>query len=299
MTHHHHHPQLGEKQLGLAFTLNLGFTLIEIIGGLWTNSVAILSDAVHDLGDSLSLGLAWYLQRLSGRSEDEYYSFGYRRFTLLGALINSLILVFGSLLIWREALPRLWHPDPAHAPGMMGLAPLGIVANGLAVWRLQGGKSFNQRTVRLHLLEAAGGWPAVLIGGGVMYLTDWAWIDPLLSLGLSTWVLIHAVRNLRGVLRILLQAVPDGRNPEQLRGQILALEGVEDLHDFHIWTLDGEFEVASLHLRYADAYQAKAVQGLKQRLRQLFTEADIEHLTVKVEAPDEDCSLLPEQQTAS
>lgn len=165
MSSHHHH---ATQNIQLAFFLNLSFTLIEIIGGLWTNSLAILSDALHDLGDSIALGLSWYFAKVSQKPPDERFSYGYQRFSLLGALISSLILVVGSTIILFTAIPRLFHPEPVHVEGMLLLALLGVIINGVAVLKLKGGKTQNERVVMLHLLEDTFGWIAVLIVGGVM-----------------------------------------------------------------------------------------------------------------------------------
>jgi cobalt-zinc-cadmium efflux system protein len=290
-SHHHHHEQ-SQRNLAMAFFLNLGFTVIELIGGWWTNSVAILSDAVHDLGDSLSLGVAWFLQRRAQQGKDAAYSFGYRRFSLLGALINGTVLILGSILVIQEALPRLWTPSAAHAPGMMLLALGGILINGLAFWRLQGGDSLNEKTVRLHLFEDVAGWVAVLVGGGVIYITGWKWIDPLLSLGIATWVLINAVRNLRGVLRILLQAVPSGRDLTQLQTRLLSIEGVDQVHDLHLWSLDGSYEILTLHLVTEQAHSIQELATLKRHIRQSLSQLGIQHATIETEHPDESCTLV-------
>ena len=205
-SHHHHH---GDRNIGIAFFLNLVFTIIEIGGGLLTNSVAILSDALHDLGDSLSLGMAWYFQRLSGKGRDQKYSYGYRRFSLLGALINALILTVGSVYIIIEAVSRLQHPEPAHAFGMIWLAVLGVMVNGAAVLQLKKGISINEEMISLHLLEDVLGWVAVLIGALIMYRFDLPIIDPILSLGIAIFVLYNAFKGLKKTLFIILQAVPD------------------------------------------------------------------------------------------
>ena len=164
-SHAHHHDHHGDvKNIKVAFFLNFGFAIIEIIGGFLTNSVAILSDAVHDLGDSLSLGLAWYFQKYSRKKSDSTYTYGYRRFSLVGALANSLVLIVGSILILTEAIPRIFNPQQAHPQGMMMLAVLGIAVNGVAMLRLRRGKSLNEKVVSLHLMEDVLGWIAVLVG---------------------------------------------------------------------------------------------------------------------------------------
>lgn len=160
-SHSHHH---GTKNISLAFFLNLGFCIIELIGGLLTNSVAILSDALHDFGDSVALGLAWVFQKKSEQKPDDKYTYGYRRFSLLSAIINSIILVAGSAFVLFESIKRIIEPAETNAKGMLLLAILGVAVNGVAILRLRKGGSVNERVVSLHLMEDVLGWVAVLIG---------------------------------------------------------------------------------------------------------------------------------------
>lgn len=152
--HNHVHDHADESQrIGLAFILNFGFTIIEFIGGWLTNSTAIMADAVHDLGDTLSIGLAWFLGKLSNKSADSHFTYGYRRLSLLGALINGTVLLLGSLWILYEAIPRLTDPVMPHAQGMFWLAILGVTVNGFAAYKLRRGKTLNERVLNWHLLE--------------------------------------------------------------------------------------------------------------------------------------------------
>lgn len=231
-THDHSHQATGN--IRFAFFLNLGFTIIEIIGGLLTNSVAILSDALHDFGDSISLGLAWYFQKLSRKGSNARYTYGYKRFSLIGALANSLILVAGSLFILSETIPRLIHPQPANEKGMFVLAILGIAVNGLAVLRLKKGNSLNERVVSLHLLEDVLGWAAILVGSVLMFFFDWPFIDPLLSILISIYILVHVSQSIRESMRILLQATPESVDIRHIRERILLLPGISDVHDMHV-----------------------------------------------------------------
>ena len=186
--HHHHHDT---ENISTAFFLNLAFTIIEIIGGLMTNSVSIMSDALHDLGDSLSLGLAWYFQKVAKKGRDKTFSYGYKRFSVLGAMINAIVLVIGSVFILQESIPRLWQPETPNAQGMFWLAILGILVNGAAVLKLKKGTSLNEKVISLHLLEDVLGWAAVLIGSVLMYFFDLPIIDPLLSIGIAFFILTN------------------------------------------------------------------------------------------------------------
>lgn len=272
----------------MAFFLNLLFTVIEVVGGLLTNSLAILSDALHDLGDSLSLGLAWYFQRLSHKGRDRKFSYGYRRFSLLGAIINSIVLVVGSVWIVAVAVPRLFDPQEAHAPGMMLLAVGGIAVNGLAVWRLRRGHSLNERVAALHLLEDVLGWVAVLIGAGIIWLTGWHIVDPILSLGIAAFILFNVYRNLRESLGIILQAVPPDLDIAAIGRELGAIPGVASVHDLHVWSLDGERNVLTVHLVLDEVGQA-GVMAVKQAVNESMKARGIGHCTIETERPGEEC----------
>ncbi|MDX5435678.1 MAG: cation diffusion facilitator family transporter [Pontibacter sp.] len=288
--HSHHHHHAGDN-IKVAFFLNLSFTIIELIGGLWINSVAILSDALHDLGDSLSLGLAWYFEKLSKRGSDAKFTFGYKRFSLLGAVINSVILLVGSIIILSEAIPRIWNPEPVDAAGMIGFAILGIVVNGAAVLRLKSGDSLNERVVRLHLLEDVLGWVAVLVGGIILYFFDWPVIDPLLSLGITVFVLYNVIRNLRQSMKILLQGTPAHINTEEVKAILESMPDISSVHDLHIWTMDGTYNIMSMHAVVPASLGPEQSGVLKQEIRKTMAAMDISHVTIELEQPGEICSF--------
>jgi 16S rRNA G966 N2-methylase RsmD len=175
-SHHRHGHSHGREQSGknlrIAFFLNLGFSVLEFFGGILVNSIAIVSDAIHDLGDSISLGTAWYLDKKSRQDPDKKYSFGYRRFSLLGALINSVVLIAGSVYVIYEAVGRLIHPQHSDAGGMLVFAIIGILVNGYAAWKMSSGKTLNEKVVSWHLLEDLLGWVAVMIVAIVLHFKD-------------------------------------------------------------------------------------------------------------------------------
>lgn len=285
--HHHHH---ATGNIKVAFFVNLAFTIIELVGGMFTNSVAILSDALHDLGDSLSLGLSWYFQHKAQQGRDDRYTFGYGRFSLLGAVINSVVLLVGSVFVLKEAIPRLWAPEETKPEGMMALAVVGIIFNGFAVWRLQQGSSINERVVSLHLLEDVLGWVAVLIGSILIYFFEWHIIDPLLSLGVTIFILVNVFRGLKDSFRVFLQARPDGLDVDELTNEIATKDLVDDVHDMHVWTMDGEYVVASLHV-VTQATDPQQLVELRKSIRDIFQQKDIEHVTIELHTPDEECAL--------
>lgn len=293
--HNHHHSteknaERSASGLGSAFLLNVAFTLLEFWGGWWTHSTAILSDAIHDLGDSFALALTWYFERLSHKGSTPQFTYGYRRLSVLAALISSGILLGGSLWVLLEAIPRLWNPETVKAEGMIVFALVGILANGLAFWRLHGGLGPAERAARLHLLEDVMGWVAVLVGSVVIAFTGWHWLDPVLSIGITAYILWNVGLNIKSFGAILLQGVPDSIAQDELIATLREVKGVKDLHDVHIWTLDSQSHVMSLHVLLESAeIQAEDVQLLKICLKDLIHASGIQHVTLEFEYPGEAC----------
>jgi cobalt-zinc-cadmium efflux system protein len=286
MAHDHSHHHHGDSSnIGTAFFLNFGFTIIEIIGGFWTGSIAILSDALHDLGDTLSIGLAWYLQKVSKKKRSPNFTFGYKRFNTLGAIITGLVLVAGSVFILTEAIPALWNPGEPNAKGMIGLAILGVLVNGAAVFRLKkGGDSLNERVITMHLLEDVLGWVAVLIGSIVMYFYDVPWLDPAMSIGITIYILYGVTKNLWDAGKIILQATPDGMAYDKVQLALEQIDGVKDAHHLHLWTLDGQYHLGSAHLVVAASADDGKVESIKSAARRVaHDEFGLEHLTIEVE----------------
>ena len=282
---HHHHGS--SDNLRVAFFLNLGFTILEIIGGFWTNSIAILTDAVHDLGDSISLGLAWYFDKLSLHERTPRHTFGYRRFRLLGGLITGVMLLLGLGFVLYHAVGRLTDPQEVRAPGMLALAVLGVLFNGAAVLRMKSGTSLTEKLVSWHLIEDTLGWFAVLIGAGIMVIWDVPIVDPILSIGISLIVLWNVGRNLKKVFSVLLQAAPDSFDAETFEADVLAIDGIESVHHIHCWSIDGESHVLSAHLVLNES--AGDTAEIKSRVRDLVDTHDFEHITLETERPGDLC----------
>ncbi|HBG40569.1 MAG TPA: cation transporter, partial [Porphyromonadaceae bacterium] len=265
-THHHDHHE-DVKNIKTAFFLNLSFTLIEFIGGILTNSMAILSDAVHDLGDSFSLGLAWYFQKLAKKKSNKIYTYGYKRFSLMGAVINSIVLIVGSVLILVHALPRLFSPQQPDTGGMLLLAVFGVIVNGAAVLRLRKGHSINERVVSLHMLEDVLGWVAVLIGAGIMHFTDLPVIDPILSIAIAVFILYNVFRNMKESWRIILQGSPSRIDTDEIMKMIESYPEIQSVHDVHLWSADGEYNVMTVHVVLNEPLPMTALHSLKDSIR--------------------------------
>lgn len=287
--HHDHHNHSDVKNIKIAFLLNLFFTIVEIVGGFMTNSIAILSDAIHDLGDCLSLGLAWYFQKVAKKGSDNSYSYGYKRFSLLGAIINSVVLVTGSVLILTVAIPRIIHPVVANASGMFFLAILGVLVNGAAVFRLKKGNSINEKVVSLHLLEDVLGWLAILIGSVIMHFWNVPILDPIMSVGIACFVLYNVITNIGKSLRIILQGIPNELDIKAISEHLQQFAGVSNVHDLHVWSIDGNYNVLTVHIVLNSIPEMDKLAELKAEIRESLQEKGIQHATIEFETIDEKC----------
>jgi len=287
----HSHYSNSKRNLKTAFWLNLSFSVIELAGGIFTNSVAILADALHDFGDSISIGLAWYLEKIAGKKRDSRYTYGYGRFSLLAAFINGLILISGSIIILFEAIPRLSNPENPDAQGMIFLAILGILFNGIAVFRMQKGKSMSEKMVLWHLWEDIFGWVAVFIGAIIMNFYTIPILDPILSIGFTLFILYQVIRNILKVSGIFMQGIPEEIDLVELEKEINALEDVQSTHDLHLWSLDGQTNILTIHVKLDNDLSNKKVVELKKKIRGVTKTQQIQHLTLELEFEDEDCEL--------
>jgi len=293
--HHDHHQHDSQKNFKIAFFLNLGFTIFEIIGGLYVNSVAILSDAVHDLGDSLSIGTAWYLDKKSKKGANEKYSYGYARFSLLGALINCVVLLIGSLYIGREALERILHPEATNAEGMFYFALVGLVVNGYAAWKMSRGNSLNEKVISWHLIEDVLGWGAILIGSIILFFYDSPYIDPILSLLIMLYILYHVVHKLRQTLFLFLQGTPSKAHVGSIKNKLLKIEHVQSLHAVHIWSLDGHNHVFTAHIVLEHISTFDRLKEVRQQIKNVLAPNQFQHLTIETELDPSSCSLNKNQ----
>ncbi|MGB0431490.1 MAG: cation diffusion facilitator family transporter [Bacteroidia bacterium] len=290
--HHHHHEHSSTKGLWWVFALNLSFTIIEFIGGYFTDSIAIVSDAFHDLGDSLAIAGAIFLEKIAQRNSNSTYTYGYKRYSTLSALAISLMLIGGSIFVAYSAIPRLLNPQQVHSTGMIWLAILGVAINGGAAFKLIGKKnSLNQRAIMLHLLEDTLGWVAVLLGATVIHFTDYYIIDPILSLIIAIYILFGAFNNLKRAFNIMLQKAPDSIKSDLIKAEIEQNSWVCDVHDLHIWTLDGEKNVATIHIRLNSDCNLNQMSQFKKEIRSVFNANHIQHVTIEFDSANDDCAL--------
>lgn len=280
------------RNILIAFLLNAVFTIIELIGGYLTNSVAILADALHDLGDTLGLGFAMAMHRLGRRKRDRHFSYGYRRFTLLSAVINSSVLIGGAAFIVYICVQRLSDPPDVHAGGMIGLAVVGVLFNGAGAFFMRRGSSLNERVVSWHLIEDLLGWLAVLITALVMYFFNVPILDPILSLLINLFVAYNAIKILVSTLKILFQGIPSGvTSVHSIEKEICESRDVLSIHDTHLWSLDGEYHILTAHVVVADTASIDDMIRVKSNVRRIAGRNAINHATIEIEKESEDCGL--------
>lgn len=273
-----------ERNILIAFILNLAFSVFEFFGGIFTGSVAIISDAVHDIGDAMSIGVSYILEKKSRKKPDENYTYGYLRYSVVGSVITTLILLFGSVMVIYNAVLRIVNPVEINYDGMIIFAVIGAVINLAAAMVTKDGHSLNQKAVSLHMLEDVLGWIVVLIGAVVMRFTDFALIDPLLSVGVAVFILINASRNLKAVLDVFLEKTPNGVNIEEIKEHLLEIDGVIGVHHIHIWSMDGENNFATMHV-----VTDSEAHSIKDTIRNELKEHGIGHITLELEGSEEHC----------
>jgi cobalt-zinc-cadmium efflux system protein len=281
-SHHAHHQN--SKNILVAFFLNASFSIIELIGGYYTNSVAIYSDALHDFGDSLALLFSYYAEKLSNKKADRKFTFGYRRFSILSALINGVILLSGSIFVIYEAVQRLISPEVVKPEGMIWLAILGIFVNSVAAYRMSKNTGLNTRMVMLHLLEDLFGWVAVLIVSIILMYKPWFFLDSALSIFISVIILRGVYQNLKKISLIFLQKFPDEIDIETIQKEISSFDLVKDIHAVRGLSLDGEKFYLSLHIQVPKETSIGVLDNLRADIKKILKERNIFTSTVEFES---------------
>lgn len=277
---HHHHKKAGEN-LAFVFFMNLAFNIIVIVGGLATNSVAILADCIHDLSDTISIAFAWVLEKVSQKDSTDNYSYGYQRFSILGAVIISVFVIIMAFVILQEAIPRLFAPEGVDAEGMLVIAIIGLVFKSLSVYRLHKGETFNEKAIFFHQLGDIFEWLAILILSIVLIFWDGApYLDPFVSIGIALWLIFNLGRNLYKSLEVLLQKTPDYFDINEFKNSILDIPGVNAIDDFHIWSLDGIDSVMTLKV---DVDFGQDVSQIKKEIYQISNRYHVVDITIELE----------------
>ena len=280
--HNHEHNHKTEENILIAFILNISFSIFEIIGGIITGSIAIISDAIHDAGDAISIGISYFLERKSNKKSDKNYTFGYRRYSIIGALISTCILLIGTFIVIYNAIGRLFNPVDINYNGMIIIAIVGVIINFLAAYCTREGDSLNQHAVNLHMLEDVLGWVVVLIGSIVIKITNFVYLDSIMSIGISIYLIIESIKNLKKIMNILLIKIPEGITVEEVKETVLKIKEVKDVHHVHIWTIDGEKNYATIHV--------VADKNIKEEIRENLKELGIHNVTIELETSKEKCN---------
>lgn len=276
-----------QKRILTAFVLNLIFAVFEFIGGALTGSVAIISDSVHDFGDSVSIGISYILEEKSKKEPDDKYTFGYGRYSVLGSLIMTVILIVGSIFVIIHACDRIIHPAEIDYNGMLLFAAFGMGVNFIAAVATRGDGSLNQQAVNLHMFEDVLGWGVVLLGAILMKFTDITYIDPIMSIGVAIFLLVHAFKHFKEICDIFFEKTPDGIDIAELKHHLKEIDGVLDVHHFHLRTLDGVNHIATLHI-----VTSSDPAAIKKAVKEELLEHGISHTTVEIETPEEECEDL-------
>ena len=279
-----------EKNILIAFILNITFSIFEFFGGLFTNSISILSDSIHDLGDAISIGISYFMERKSKKHADNKYTYGYIRYSVLGGIIITTILLVGSILVIVGSVKRIINPVEINYSGMIIFAIIGVILNFIAAYVTREGDSINQKAVNLHMLEDVLGWIVVLVGAIVMNFTDIKIIDPIISIGVAIFILINSLKNLKKVLDLFLEKTPEDVDIEELKGHLLNINGVDDIHHIHVWSIDGYNNYATMHI----VSKSKDINKIKKEIREELEEQNICHAILETEeevCDDKECHV--------
>ena len=265
----------------VAFFLNLSYAIVEFIAGGIFGSSAVLADSVHDLGDAIAIGISALLETISNREEDGQYTLGYKRFSLLGAILTAVILMIGSVLVILENITKIVHPQPVNEEGVLWLGIIAVSINVLASLVVRKGKTKNESILSLHFLEDTLGWLAVILMAIILRFTDWYILDPLLSLVISIFILTKAIPRFWSALKIFLDAVPEGVDIKQVMSDLEGLDNVASLNQLNLWTMDGLEKNAIVHVCLKEIEQ---METCKEFIRNLLKDCGFQNITIEVDA---------------
>ena len=265
----------------LAFFLNLTYAIVEFIAGGVFGSSAVLADSVHDLGDAIAIGISAFLESISNREEDSHYTLGYKRFSLLGAMITAVILMTGSVLVILENIAKIFHPQPVNDEGILWLGIIAVSINVLASLVVRKGKTKNESILSLHFLEDTLGWLAVILMAIILRFTDWYILDPLLSLAISFFILSKALPRFWSTLKIFLDAVPEGVDIQKIKTDLAELDHVASINQLNLWTMDGLEKNAIVHVCLKEM---EHMETCKESIRIFLKDCGFQNVTIEVDA---------------
>ena len=284
------HKHSTKENIKIAFLLNLGFSILEAFGGYLTNSISIFTDAIHDFGDSISIGVSYLLEKQSNKDPNHKYTYGYLRYSLLGALITSIILLTGSVVVIYNAIPRIIHPEEINHDAMIIFAIFGVIINGYAAYRTSHGEKHNEKAINLHMLEDVFGWIAVLIGSIFIKIYNLTIIDPILSILITIYILFHVYKYIKEVFDIFMEKVPDNININDIKKNVEEkFEMIKNIHHIHVWSLDGVNNYMTLHVELNEDINKDDLIKLKQDIKKELNKTGINHVTLEFDYFGEKC----------
>ena len=275
-----------EMKLFIAFILNLSFSIFEFVGSIFTGSVAIMSDAVHDIGDAASIGISYFLEKKSKQKADDNFTYGYARYSVIGSVVTTLILLIGSMIVIYNAVHNINNPAEINYDGMIVFAIIGVCVNFCAAVITHKGKSLNQKAVNLHMLEDVLGWIVVLLGAVIMRFTDIRIIDPIMSIGVALFIIVNAIQCLKEAFDVFLEKTPHGLNVNEIIAHISGVDGVLNAHHVHVWSMDGQNNYAAMHI-VTNTEPSTVKAAVREKLKQI----GIGHATLELETENEPCSV--------
>ncbi len=291
MGHTHEHKHNAKQNIKEAFLLNLLFSILELFGGFLTNSISILTDSIHDFGDAITIGVSYFLEKKSSKTPDQEYTYGYLRYSLVGALVTSVILLIGSLIAVIEAVKRIRTPQEVNYDAMIIFAVFGVLINGYAAYKTSHGEKHNEKAINLHMLEDVLGWIVVLIGSICIKLFDFTILDPILSIFIATYILYHVYKYIKEVFDIFMEKVPSNIKIDKITKDVEEeFSDVKSIHHIHIWTMDGTNNYMTCHIALNKKLDEKHVTDLKHDIKVFLKEYDIDHITLEIEYVNEICN---------
>jgi cobalt-zinc-cadmium efflux system protein len=291
MHHHNHHVENRNiRNIKFAIIVNIALSFVELAGGIMSNSISIISNAVHDMGDSIAFSFSYFSEKYANTENiNENYTYRLNRLPLLSALVNSIILLTGSVIILYNTIPRLFEPETPRADIMFFIAIIGIVANSIALIKLKRNEGINSKVLSLHTLEDFLGWIAIFIGSIIITYFNFPIIDPLLSVIITVYILFGVLRNIRVVYRLFMQKSPESINTADIMTFIKSFNEVKSVEDLHIWSLEGTHHVLTAHIQVSDEISTGDLRNLKNEIREGIKKFGYIHSTLEIERESEIC----------
>ncbi len=270
------------SNISITLILSFLFNIVVIIGGLYTNSIAIVSDAIHDMTDTFCLLISWILERASLKGKNDKYTYGYQRLSILSAIITSVFVIIASLLVIYESVTRIFSVVSPNPEGMFFFSIIGIIFKGLSVYKVYNGQTYNEKAISFHLLGDVFRWLAILILSIVLMFWNVPILDPLISLIIAIWLIYTLGKTLLDSLRIMLQKVPEEYDLKKLKENILNIDNVSEILDIHLWSLDGIDLILTAKIK-VESSQKEDLLKIREEISKLSDDFDVSEETIEFE----------------